>query len=113
MARLLYNRIGEKHVNNQGCTMEVICYRQSDDIDIRFEDGTIIEHKRYTHFKQGKIRNPNYRIGEKSVTKSGQVITIVGYNNAKDISIAFEDGTTVNNKSYENFKLGHIKKPNE
>jgi hypothetical protein len=41
--------------------MKIINYRDIYDIDIQFSDGTIIYNKRYDHFKDGKIKNPNYR----------------------------------------------------
>ena len=40
--------------------MTIIKYRKYKNIDIQFEDGTIIKHKRYDNFLNGKIRNPNY-----------------------------------------------------
>lgn len=56
---MIYNRVGEKHVNMQGCGMEIIFYISAKDCTIRFDDGTIIEHVRYEHIKNKQIRNPN------------------------------------------------------
>ena len=51
-------RLNEIRVNNNGEEMRIIRYGGKADIDVQFEDGTIIEHKRYDHFKEGKIKNP-------------------------------------------------------
>ena len=39
----------------------IIEYRNRDDIDVEFEDGTIREHMRYSCFKKGSIANPNLK----------------------------------------------------
>ena len=40
--------------------MTIIGYRNGNDIDIQFEDGTIVKNRIYRRFKEGKIKNPNY-----------------------------------------------------
>ena len=40
--------------------MTIIRYGGARDIDVRFNDGTIVEHKRYNDFLKGKIRNPMF-----------------------------------------------------
>ena len=111
------SRIGEVVIATNGQKMTIMAYRKSDDIDIQFEDGTIIYHKTYKSFLAGKIKNINYnkydelkkkRIGETVVANNGQTITIIEYRNANDIDVQFEDGTIVRNKCYENFKKGLI-----
>ena len=50
---------GEKRLMNCGIWAEIIDYRSSNDIDIRFEDdGTIAEKVRYGNFKAGRIAKP-------------------------------------------------------
>ncbi len=39
--RTIQNHIGEKRIANNGMEMEIIAYRKSYDIDVRFEDGAI------------------------------------------------------------------------
>ena len=41
--------------------MTIIKYRKSEDIDIQFEDETIVKNKTYNNFKKGNIKNPNYK----------------------------------------------------
>jgi hypothetical protein len=54
-------RIGEKTVAHNGQEMEIIAYRHFNDIDVKFEDGTIVTNKNYQWFRKGYIRNPNYK----------------------------------------------------
>lgn len=37
--------------------MKIIAYRNKRDIDIQFEDGVIVEHRKYSDFKTGAIKN--------------------------------------------------------
>lgn len=123
-----YLRVGETSVNKDGQKMTCIIYRLASDIDIQFEDGTILTHKDYYAFKRGLYRNPNYikpiikkpkkekvvinRVGETNIAKNGQQMTIIAYRGHKDIDIQFDDGTVVTNKRYQHFKQGDIKNPN-
>lgn len=53
------DRTGEVGVNNNGEEMRIIRYGNCDDIDVLFvKDGTVIEHKQYSCFKKGRIKNP-------------------------------------------------------
>lgn len=40
--------------------MKIIAYHNKSNIDIEFEDGTVVYHKRYDRFIHGYISNPNY-----------------------------------------------------
>ena len=60
-------RVGEKSKANNGMEMKIIGYRSSSDIDVQFEDGTIVKGKRYQQFKRGEIANPNVKIGRAHV----------------------------------------------
>jgi hypothetical protein len=62
------NRVGEVKVNNFGSKMVIVGYRRTSDIDVMFPeyDNYIVEHKQYTHFKQGAIACPL----EKRINKS-------------------------------------------
>lgn len=46
---------------NNGQKMKCIAYYSSDDVDIQFEDGTIVTGKNYWLFKKGIIGNPNVK----------------------------------------------------
>ena len=114
-------RKGQIGINNQGLKMTIIEYRNSLNIDIQFEDGTIVEHRTYQSFLRGNIANLNYyntqcmnnRIGETNINNQGLKMTIIEYRNAKDINVQFEDETIIEHKEYHNFLIGNIVNPNE
>ena len=55
------DRTGETNIATNRQTMTIIEYRNNNDIDIQFEDGTVVKNKSYNNFKKGKIKNPNYK----------------------------------------------------
>ena len=63
-------RLHETRKMNNGMIATIIAYRNSKDIDIQFEDGTIIYNKTYKEFKKCQIGNPNYKI------KNGALIPV-------------------------------------
>ena len=52
------DRTGEVGYNNNNEKMIIVRYDYSRDIDVQFEDGTIVEHREYKDFKKGQIKNP-------------------------------------------------------
>lgn len=52
------DRTGEVGVSTYGEKMTIVRYGGRCDIDVQFEDGTIVEHKQYNDFKNGKVKNP-------------------------------------------------------
>ena len=48
---------------NCGMETTIIRYNTAKDIDIRFEDGTVVEHRTYNSFKNGTIAHPLIRLG--------------------------------------------------
>jgi hypothetical protein len=53
---------GETLMMNCGKKATIIKYRTSHDIDVKFEDGTMVEHRSYHRFKTGSIGYPNRKI---------------------------------------------------
>ncbi len=53
------SRTGEEGVSNRGQKMTVIACRGNKDLDVMFEDGTVVEHRTWADFRNGSIRNPN------------------------------------------------------
>ena len=111
-----YSKLGETRKMNNGMLATIITYRTSMDIDVQFEDGTIVYHKIYDSFKKGKIANPNYiqnsRLGEIRKMNNGMLVTIIAYRTSIDIDVQFEDGTIVYHKTYDSFRKGAIANPN-
>ena len=106
--------VGAIAINFQGYEMTIIDARTTHDIDVQFKDdfNTIYQHKKLTDFYRGKIKNPNYLLGLKSIATNGMSMRIIG-GYAHDLTIEFEDGTVVSgNLRLENFKRGIIRNPN-
>ena len=112
------NRLGETKMMNCGMEATIIQYKNAMDIDVRFEDGSMVEHKAYSAFKKGEIANPNIKasaknyFGETRMMNCGMEATIIRYGKYIDIDVRFEDGTVVKHKSYGKFKKGEIANPN-
>lgn len=124
-------RIGQTFNSERNGKMTIVAYRKSSDIDVRFEDGTIVKNKTYKAFCAGSIRNPNggvkqnkrisypsptskesSRLGEATTSNQGMGMTIIRYKDAHDIDVRFEDGTIVQHKTYVAFSHGGICNPN-
>ena len=112
------DRLGETRMMNCGMEATIIRYGKYSDIDIRFEDGKVVVHKKYDQFKKGEIANPNMkvsaknRLGETRMMNCGMKATIIRYNGGRDIDVRFEDGTIVGSKTYNAFKKGSIANQN-
>ena len=111
-------RLGETRKMSCGMEATIIRYEGATDIDVRFEDGTVVKHKTYRAFKKGSISNPNIKasaetcLGETRMMNCGMKATIIRYGKYSDIDICFEDGKVVEHKTYDTFKKGSITNPN-
>ena len=52
------DRTGEFGFNNNGEKMTIVRYDSARNIDVQFDDGTIVEHREYGAFKKGNVKNP-------------------------------------------------------
>ena len=105
-------RIGEKRMMNCGLEATIIRYGGCNDIDVQFEDGQVVYHRKYGQFKIGTIAPPMIeRIGEKRMMKCGLEATIIRYGSSMDIDVKFEDGQVVYKRTYNNFIKGVIAPP--
>ena len=106
------DRLGETRMMNCGTEATIIRYGGATDIDVRFEDGAIVEHMTYSKFKKGSIAHPNTtakaRLGETRMMNCGMEATIIRYGRYDDIDVRFEDGKVVGHKAYGIFKKGEI-----
>lgn len=119
MANHKANHLNETNIMSNGQEATIVNYNGTNDIDIQFEDGTIVRHKTYALFKNGHIVNPNKKrplgedkIGQTKKMSNGQMATIIKYTSCSDIDVQFEDGTIVTHKIYNAFVSGHIRNPN-
>ncbi len=116
------SRIGEHLKAKNGQMMTIIAYRISNDIDVQFDDGTIVEHVTYGRFKSGSIKNPSTpimptakleRIGEKNRNNDGKWMKIIKYRSCVDMDVEFEDKKVREHVSYLCFQKGEIKHPDD
>lgn len=54
-----FDRTGETKLVNCGQVATIIAYRTCDDIDVQFEDGTVVKNATYASFRLRYIQNPN------------------------------------------------------
>ena len=106
------DRLGETRMMNCGMEATIIRYGGYNDIDVRFEDGAMAEHKAYESFKKGSIAHPSAtaeaRLGETRMMNCGMKAAIIRYGGYNDIDVRFEDGKVVEHKAYGKFKKGKI-----
>ena len=108
------SRLNEAKMMNCGMKATIIRYGRYTDIDVRFEDGTVMKHRGYGDFKKGEIANSNIktfaetRLGETRMMNCGMEAAIIRYNGVRDIDVRFEDGATVKHKVYGPFKRGEV-----
>lgn len=55
------NRLGEKHRTSEGYEAEIIEYFNSLNCTIKFDDGTVVNNKKYREIKNGSVKNPNHK----------------------------------------------------
>lgn len=112
--------IGQKNTNGCGIVMEVIAYRSSRDIDVRFSDGTEKHHVYLSGFRNGTITHPTINKQEQDVIARtglsrkngmGDLMKIIRYGGSLDIDVQFEDGSISKHKTYDSFLSGSIKRP--
>ena len=107
-------RLGETRM--MSCDMEatIIRYGGATDVDVRFEDGKVVEHKTYRAFKKGYIAHQNTNVpieahlGETQMMNCGMEATIIRYEGNTNIDVRFEDENVVEHKTYNAFKKGEI-----
>lgn len=107
-------RLGETRM--MSCDMEatIIRYGGATDVDVRFEDGKVVEHKTYRAFKKGYIAHQNTNVpieahlGETRMMNCGMEAAIIRYGRSDDIDVRFEDGAIVEHKTYNSFKKDGI-----
>ena len=124
LERLRRERIGESKQMANGLYAEIIEYKNSTNMFLRFEDGVEVFCNSYLRFQTGyvmhpdhkgvaakkaKLRNSELRKGEKSVSKStGLSMTITEYRSNTDIDVLFENGVLKKHIRYNNFVNGHV-----
>lgn len=66
----------------------------------------------FDKIRMASRRAPDVHIGETAINTAGRLMTIVRYNNSKNVAVEFEDGTLVVTQ-YANFQRGAVKHPGD
>lgn len=104
---------GQKRRAINGLMMEVIRDESWHNLYVKFEDGTVVNGVTRQNFMRGNVKYPEMnsrtnrqkqdRIGMETQMKNGLKAKIVGYKNAKDVDILFENGLLVKHREYDTF----------
>ncbi len=122
VSSLQQSRLGVSEKMTNGLMATVIAYRNSMDIDIKFENGIIVKHKQWYAFDDGTVACPGVKQaakgrskvaeGETKKMQCGMHATIIKkYDNSK-IDVQFADGTIVKKRDVSSYLRGHIANPN-
>lgn len=104
--------IGERNIASNGMAIEIIDYREYNDIDIRFEDETIVRGKSYQNFKRGQIAYPKEQIvGKVYRANNGLDMKILSCDTVRKVTIQFEDGEVVKDKQKQAILKGQVEHP--
>lgn len=113
------DRVGERKLMICGEWAEITAYRNSKDIDLRFDSGEVRTHMSYWQFRSGRISKipccdtGKLHIGEHRMMRSGIGCTVTAWRSVQDIDVSFDDGSVKEHVSYSNFKKGGIIGPNQ
>lgn len=114
-------RVGEKVVCSNNMIAEIIAYRNHKDIDVRYEDGYIIEHTTYQSFSRRSCPRPDKKpviwrqglnvvkknIGKKKRTLHGYR-TLLNVRNDSDVDYIDDNGEIVYHGSFTTFLYTNI-----
>ena len=106
--------VGKKKEMRCGMEATIIAYRNSEDIDIQFDDGSIRSGVSMRTYKKGSVapvhhhRYAEIRVGETNMMSCGLEAVITAYRNAQDMDIRFSDGTVKESCDYYRFKKGEL-----
>ena len=110
------DRVGEKVVCSNNMIAEIIEYRNYNDIDVRYEDGYIIEHTKYQSFFQNNCPRPDkkpviwcrgFNVVKKNIGKKRRTLhgyrTLLDVRNYYDIDYIDDNGETVYHGRFSTF----------
>lgn len=113
--------LGMTRKMNCGLIAEIIAYRGSEDIDVKFEDDEVAYHKSCGNFMTGSIKHPKLgqnaaitakqraeRLGKKLMMNCGMEAKIIEYRSAHDIDVRFTNGKVKEHRTYDQFCKGKI-----
>ena len=76
-------RLNSINRNKLGEIFKIIRYKNARDIDVQFEDGSIVKNKKYTEFEKGSILKDNWiykYLNEEKINNQGCLMKIININ---------------------------------
>ncbi len=117
IAKPAKSHLGERVLMNCGEYATVVCCNSGNDITIKFDDGVVREHVRYSKFIRGEVpkkavkhSKPVNHVGERRLMNCGEFAKIINYEGYNNVDVEFEDGTKRFNCDYKSFLTGGINK---
>lgn len=52
------DRVGERYITNEGYWGEIVSYKNIKNCSFQFDNGCLVENKKYEYVKKGRIKNP-------------------------------------------------------
>ena len=114
------NRIGQKQMQSCGEECEIIAYKDTTHITVRFLSSGITKQSSWKAFTSGHISNTNTikeqqannknLEGKSFVNYAGIDFKVIQYNNARNVKIRFSDGT-IKNTQFSQIKKNCVAHP--
>lgn len=104
---------GMKKIMKIGMAATVIADRGSNDVDIQFENGVVVNNCSRDSFRKGKISMPvnhSYQ-GLSKTMNNGLIATVIADRDESDIDVQFENGEIVKHSNRNAFRFGSIRLP--
>ena len=105
---------GYEFTNKQGLKAKVIAYRGRKDIDVQFEDGSIVTGTTGSYIKKGLPLHPTYGkicVGDRFPTSEGDTVEVMEYVSTHKIRIKWLSDGAEAWKDSKTLKAGVLKHP--
>lgn len=109
----------EERVMSNGMKCKIIEMVSCKNITVEFEDGAVLYNRNYSSFRKGNIAHPNEtskakrekRLCQRRKMNNGHEAWIIAYDAWDKVTVEFDNGEIVYNKSWSAFSAGEIGLP--
>lgn len=102
------DRLYKRQQNKLGEWMTIVRYKDSQNVDVQFDCGTIAYSKMYDNFLKGSIKKPSMYVGETCISKEGYELKIIMLRRSDDIDILVDNKYIEYNREYCEFTRGSV-----
>ncbi|MCI6017881.1 MAG: hypothetical protein MRZ59_03400 [Clostridiales bacterium] len=106
--------VGQSKLQKNDMMATIIRYEGYKDVDVQFEDGTVVKHIRIDRWRNGTVQNPNKTsvkdkyIGLTKIMNCGLKATVIEYKDCKNVTVQFEDGLIKSGVRSDHFMNGNV-----